>query len=1505
MYKRTKTKVIAFVMAMLLLVQDCGIVYAAEVGSGVRIMNELSTESNQGNNIVEDEITTEGLSETENNETEDESVEQETEKTEEEPAEQEFGEEENGGIEEDGTSDGEESGETTDEEGVNSETDESDDENPEDSTEAETDNSGEEENDGEESGEESDEPETEDGETEETEEEIGDEEDALISETVSDNEIVAEEKEIVSEEISMVASSEDIFTYNGTIVTGLKDGYESVTELVIPEGVTEIGSNAFSGNTSITSVVLPESLKVIGKTAFYNCSSLSEVELETTRLQDCSYDSYPGNGIFTGCSIERIIFAEGTERIPANLFYNAGMDYYAEITIPASIKVIGGGAFCKASRLSEVIFAGNNVTEIGASAFAGTGIIGITLPESLILIGEYAFDACASLDEIVIPGKVTTIGRYAFRNCTQLKKVVIPASVKTMGDYMFNGCDKNSLKIYAVKNSTAYNWAVKNGYAIGVINSIKYNLNGGTNNPENPSTYETGDYIAFADPTRTGYTFGGWYTDSKCTSTKKIESTDGQNGNLTLYAKWNIIKYDITYELDGGTVTGNPATYDVSKTVIFKNPAKTGYTFLGWYIIPEDETIESENAVKVTDTKGYAENLVLTAKWQENTYNITFMGNGGTTEDGKTSKTINSVYSAELQLIDNSFIRKGYTFAGWNTRKDGKGTTYNDREMVSKLSVKNNADITLYAMWELETYWITYDLNGDDVKNTSPASYNVTKDVTLKNPTRAGYTFGGWYEDEEFKTAKVTKISKNRAEDITLYAKWTENTYNVTFNLNGGTAAEGAVINNPKEIGYETVITIPTAEEVIRVGYTLKGWNTKKDGKGTSYGLKDTRFKATNLPSKNNGTLTLYAIWEMNTYNITYVNCDAPVKNSNPAAYNVKKDVTLKNPTKTGYTFGGWYEDEEFKTAKVTKIAKTTDRDITLYAKWTENTYTVKFDLNKGMKTETGNIDGYPELGYTEAIRLPKAEEDVAREGYTLKEWNTKKDGKGTSYGLEDTFFLEKDLPKDKGTLTLYAIWELDSYSIDYENCDETVKNSNPTKYNKSKDITLKNPTRAGYTFGGWYENYENGEYRNKITKILKTWTKDITLYAKWTPNTYNVTFNLNGGKVTENGEVTNLSKISYEDTITIPTVEDVARAGYILREWNTKKDGKGTSYELAATGFKDTNLPKNNQTLTLYAIWETVTYNIEYVTKGEDVQNKNPQEYNVTKEITLKNPTRTGYTFGGWYKDGNFETADKVTKIKKGTTGNIRLYAKWTENVYTVKFNANGGKGSAANVVNQKYTELMLLPGADVFARDGYILTGWNTKKDGKGIQYSLGSVKKLSAKNKSTVTLYADWKPEHEIIYLHQDINGQEFSMEQMENIQNPNPEAYNYKQDVKLKAATKEGYTFQGWYTEKGTKVTIVKKTGTGDITLIGKWKPNTYTVKFHANGGTGEMDKMTGCIYDKTFTLPSNTFTKEGYTFVGWSTRGFGGKVEYTDEEEVQNLSSANNGTVTLYARWVKE
>lgn len=340
-------------------------------------------------------------------------------------------------------------------------------------------------------------------------------------------------------------------------------------------------------------------------------------------------------------------------------------------------------------------------------------------------------------------------------------------------------------------------------------------------------------------------------------------------------------------------------------------------------------------------------------------YHVTYDGNG---ETGGTAPTDATAYLENTKApVKNeaSLIKAGYRFTGWNTKEDGTGDAYKPGSETKPLQT----DLTLYAQWipVEKKYTITYEENG----GSKVADQTVPENDTFrepKDPVREGYIFGGWYEDALL--VDLYDFSTPAKKDIKVYAKWTpvpvEETYKVIYDGNGNEEGTAPVDKNAYK--KDDVATVKGKSDLERPGYTFAGWNTKADGTGDSF----TAGQETNPLTAD---LTLYAQWKKSDekpdptekkFTITYV--------SNGGS-SVAKETVVENdtftkpndPTRSGYTFGGWYLDKEFKT--LYNFNDPATKNITVYAKWTANKATGNAsgtNTNSGGTTSNNTTKTYP-----------------------------------------------------------------------------------------------------------------------------------------------------------------------------------------------------------------------------------------------------------------------------------------------------------------------------------------------------------------------------------------------------------------------------------------------------------------------------------------------------------------------------------------------------------------
>ena len=477
---------------------------------------------------------------------------------------------------------------------------------------------------------------------------------------------------------------------------------------------------------------------------------------------------------------------------------------------------------------------------------------------------------------------------------------------------------------------------------------ITYELNGGTNHADNPAKYTEGQALELKDPSRERYTFKGWYTDSEFKNAF-AGITSETKGNLKLYAKWEEITVApnealITYELNGGTNhTDNPEKYTEGQAMELKDPSREGYTFKGWYT---DSEYKNAFAGITSETKG---NLTLYAKWEKVTVEagealITYELNGGTNHADNPAKYTEG---QALELKDPS--REGFIFKGW----------YTDSELKNEfagITSETKGNLKLYAKWEEITVapgeaLITYELNGGTNHADNPVKYTEGQPLELKDPSREGYTFKGWYTDSEFKN-EFAGITSETKGNLTIYAKWEEegNSDNKDVKvteikldastkkiLRGKSFTLKVTDVLPKDATEKAVIWSTSSDKVAKVN---------NNGVVTAVGPGEAVITAT--AKDGSGVKAQCKI--VVPYKITYKLNKGKNHKSNPSTY-FKQKITLKNPTRKGYVFKGWYTDSKFK-KKITSIAKTSKKDITLYAKWS------KVTVKKASLKKVANVSG-------------------------------------------------------------------------------------------------------------------------------------------------------------------------------------------------------------------------------------------------------------------------------------------------------------------------------------------------------------------------------------------------------------------------------------------------------------------------------------------------------------------------------------------------------------------
>ena len=522
----------------------------------------------------------------------------------------------------------------------------------------------------------------------------------------------------------------------------------------------------------------------------------------------------------------------------------------------------------------------------------------------------------------------------------------------------------------------------------------------------------------------------------------------------------------------GGSTASMSMVKDVSKNLTANGFTRTGYTFKNWNKKTDGSGTSYKNKQSVknlTNTQGATVNLY--AQWKPNTYTISFNGNGKT---GGSTASMSMTYDTAKNLTANGFTKTGHSFNGWNTKSNGSGTSYKNKQSVKNLTSANGATITLYARWTPIKYTVKYDANGGSgAPGNQTKTYGVALTLSSTKPTRTGYTFSKWNTKADGTGTNYNSGAKYTGNaNLTLYAVWTPITYTVTYNANGGSGAPG---NQTKTYG--VALTLSSTKPT-RIGYTFSKWNTKADGTGTNYnsGAKYT----------GNANLTLYAVWTPITYTVTYnANRGSGAPGNQTKNHGVDLTLSSIRPTRTGHTFVKWNTKADGSGANYNSGAKYTgNANLTLYAVWTPNKYTVKYDANGGSGAPGNQTKNH-------GVDLTLSSTKPTRTGYTFSKWNTKADGTGTNYNSGAKY-------TGNANLTLYAVWTPIKYTVKYDANGGSGAPGNQTKtYGVALTLSSTKPTRTGYTFVKW-NTKSDGTGTNYNSGSQYTGNANLTLYAQW-----------------------------------------------------------------------------------------------------------------------------------------------------------------------------------------------------------------------------------------------------------------------------------------------------------------------------------------------------------------------------------------------------------------------
>ena len=598
----------------------------------------------------------------------------------------------------------------------------------------------------------------------------------------------------------------------------------------------------------------------------------------------------------------------------------------------------------------------------------------------------------------------------------------------------------------------------------------------------------------------------------------------------------------------------------------------------------------------------------ITAQYTINTYTVTFKDYDGTTLNTQTVD-----YGSSATAPTNP-TRTGYTFSSWD-----------------KAFTNITADTTITAQYTINSYTVTFkDYDGTTLK-TQTVDYGASA-ATPANPTRTGYTFSNW-----------DKAFTNITADTTITATYIVTEYTIQYVLNNGTVSG----TNP------TTYTINSSDITLinptRDYYTFAGW--------TGTGLSENTLSVT-IPAGSTGNRTYTANWAEINYTITYELNGGTILGTNPISYNVESsEITLINPTKTGYNFIGWTGTGLTEQTLTVTIPAGSIENRTYTANWAEINYTITYELNGGTILGTNPI-AY-NINFQDFTLI-----NPTKTGYTFIGWS------GT--GLSENSFTVLIINGSIEDRTYTANWTINIYTVNFLNFTNEIIISESIEYGSDATPPV-NPTKTGYNFTGWIGNYNNI-------------SEDINIASDWEIITYSISYNLNGGSNESN-------PISYTVENNNITLLNPTKIGYTFIGWT------GTDLsELSLTVTIPTG-SINDRTYT--ANWEIQKFAVSYVYYDNTIISTTNINYGSIL-TQPSDPEKTNCDFEDWYIDKNYS---EQFIFNNSISENISLYAKFST-IATI--NINGNESEQKLTVGKVYEELEKYKNENSDIKTGYSLVGW-----------------------------------------------------------------------------------------------------------------------------------------------------------------------------------------------------
>lgn len=910
---------------------------------------------------------------------------------------------------------------------------------------------------------------------------------------------------------------------------------------------------------------------------------------------------------------------------------------------------------------------------------------------------------------------------------------------------------------------------------------IDYVTNGGTINSGKVDSYTHGDTVNLTqDVTKDGYTFVGWHY-AKSLTDDVVTTIDANMGrDITLYAEWeaNDFDYKVNHyilDTDGVHYTLKESETFTGKTDEEVTPSVKTYT---GFTSPDTKTV----------TLLYGHDIVIDYYYTRNQYKVTLK------KDENIQKTsgAGSYYYGEKVTIEAT-PKTGYSFSKWQDDND----VLSDNTVNNTSFILGDSDVTLEAKSLINQYDVSYIdwLDDTSVSNTDKLGSDVT--ALDYNSTVRGddlgddKTPGVYYKGRVYDRCTEETVGTDGA---TVYRYFKNASYKVTLDLNDGSGNIFDTVNVQYDNHY------PALKTPSRTGYTFLGWNTKSNGSGDMI----TEESIVNNDSDD----TFYAIWKANIYTVFF---DANGGTVTPEQKEVTYNTTygeLPIPTRTGYQFLGWLDDNNNEVTSDTIVTITKNQ--TLKAAWGKMAHTLTFDAGKGSVSPSSKIVAYDD----EYGDLPTP----VRKGYDFVEWNYKEDGTGDALNTSDVV----DTTEDE---TVYAIYKPITYTIQLDP-DGGEVSTNVITYTIEDEVTIPDANKRGYTFEGWGEK--------KITNLPKGTTGNLKFKATYNAIVYKISYDYNTG-VLKNGQ-------KNPDTYTVETedftINNPVRTGYNFIGWKigTGEPQKEVTIHSGSIG-----------DISMIAKYKAISHKVIFEPNGGNTPIK---EKTVTYDESygeLPLPTKTGYVFIGWLNENEEKITDKtmVTTVEDET-----LTASWAPKQHNVSFDTDGGSDVEDIVVtfDKPYGKL------PETQKDGYNFAGW-VNVENKVV------TKDDIVKTTEDETLTAVWKKKQYSVTC-KDVLGDSTHIDALLGETTWQAEYGSFESGSKVGTNTERGFYYKGRVYTSCTDGTVSSK----GLTVYRIFKNATYKTTFDPNGGSLDTPSITTEYGKPLGDLPVPERT--GHIFLGW-------------------------------------